>query len=148
MAKKYLDAAVGHEKRRLPNDAVGYRELLNWIKQSRAPVQVICEPSGGYERGLIQALMNSGVKVSLVPANRVRQFARAAGVLAKTDEIDAKVLCSFGAALKPVTLIYRSAGNRSSYGNWRASAGAFWPGAGDGAKPRCAPGSMLSVCKF
>jgi transposase len=104
VAKRYLDAAVGSEKRRLPNDSVGHRQLIKWIKQNQGPVQVICEPSGGYERGLIQALIKRDVKVSLVPANRVRQFARAAGVLAKTDDIDAKVLCAFGAALKPATL--------------------------------------------
>jgi len=50
-------------------------------------VQVICEPSGGYERVLIRALVGAQIKVSLVPANRVRQFARAAGILAKTDRI-------------------------------------------------------------
>jgi transposase len=39
-----------------------------------------------------------------VQANRVRAFARAAGILAKTDRIDARVLCSFGAAMKPSRL--------------------------------------------
>jgi transposase len=48
-------------------------------------VQVICEASGGYER----ALHRAQIKVSLVQASRVRQFARAAGILAKTDAIDA-----------------------------------------------------------
>ena len=104
VAKRYLDAAIGNEKRRLANDSVGHRQLIKWIKQNPAPVQMICEPSGGYERALIQALLQSEVQVSLVPANRVRQFARAAGVLAKTDHIDAKVLCAFGAALQPAIL--------------------------------------------
>jgi transposase len=36
-----------------------------------------------------------------VQANRVRQFARAAGILAETDRIDARVLCGFGAAMRP-----------------------------------------------
>jgi transposase len=57
---------------------------------------VICESSGGYERRLAQALAGARIKVSLVQANRVRQFARAAGILAKTDRIDAEVLCEFG----------------------------------------------------
>jgi len=37
---------------------------------------------------LVRALVGAQLKVSLVPANRVRQFARAAGILAKTDCID------------------------------------------------------------
>jgi transposase len=44
------------------------------------------------------------VKVSLVQANRVRQFARAAGILAKTDRIDAEVLCGFGKLMHPQTV--------------------------------------------
>jgi transposase len=101
IAKSYLDAAVGSEKRRFSNDTIGHRELITWIKQVKAPVQVICESSGGYERALVQGLARARVKISLVQVNRVRQFARAAGILAKTDRIDAEVLCEFGKVMQP-----------------------------------------------
>jgi transposase len=104
IAKRYLDAAVGNAKRRFSNDAVGHRELMKWVKQLSAPVQVICESSGGYERALVQALARARVKISLVQANRVRQFARAAGILAKTDRIDAEVLCEFAKVMRPQTV--------------------------------------------
>ena len=104
IAKAYLDAAMGNEKRRFSNDALGHRQLINWIKQMPAKVQVICEPSGGYERALVRALVGAQMKISLVPANRVRQFARAKGILAKTDRIDAKLLCAFGEAMQPGTI--------------------------------------------
>jgi transposase len=77
---------------------------INWIKQMPASVQVICEPSGGYERAFVRALVGAQLKISLVPANRVRQFARAKGILAKTDRIDAKLLCAFGEAMQPGTI--------------------------------------------
>jgi transposase len=101
IAKAYLDAAIGNEKRRFANDALGHRELIKWVKQLSAAVQVICESSGGYERALVQALARARIKISLVQANRVRQFARAAGILAKTDRIDAEVLCEFGKVMRP-----------------------------------------------
>ena len=104
IAKYYLDAAIGSEKRRFANEAVGHRQLINWIDQIEGAVRVICEPSGGYERALVRALVGAQIKVSLVPANRVRQFARAAGILAKTDRIDAKVLCTFAEAMQPATI--------------------------------------------
>ena len=104
IAKAYLDTAIGNEKSRFSNDALGHRQLINWIKQKPAKVQVICEPSGGYERALVRALVGAQLKISLVPANRVRQFARAKGILAKTDRIDAKLLCSFGEAMQPGTI--------------------------------------------
>jgi transposase len=104
IAKSYLDAAIGNEKRRFTNDVVGHRQLIKWVKQTKAVVQVICESSGGYERKLVQSLARGQVKVSLVQANRVRQFARAAGILAKTDRIDAEVLCEFGKVMQPQTV--------------------------------------------
>jgi transposase len=104
IAKSYLDAAIGSEKRRFSNDTIGHRELIKWVKQVKAPVQVICESSGGYERALVQGLARARIKISLVQANRVRQFARAAGILAKTDRIDAEVLCEFGKVMQPQTV--------------------------------------------
>jgi transposase len=104
IAKSHLDAAMGNEKRRFSNDTIGHRELIKWVKQVKAPVQVICESSGGYERALVQALARAGAQISLVQANRVRQFARAAGILAKTDRIDGEVLCEFGKVMQPQTV--------------------------------------------
>ena len=104
IAKSYLDAAIGDERRRFANERIGHRELIKWVKQLKVPVQVICESSGGYERALVQALVGAKLKVSLVQANRVRQFARAAGILAKTDRIDAEVLCEFGRRMRPQTV--------------------------------------------
>jgi len=104
IAKSHLDAAIGNEKRRFSNDTIGHRELIKWVKQVQAPVQVICESSGGYERALVQGLARARVQISLVQANRVRQFARAAGILAKTDRIDAEVLCEFGKVMRPQTV--------------------------------------------
>lgn len=104
IAKSHLDAAIGSENRRFSNDSVGHRELIRWVKQTRAPIQVICESSGGYERRFVQAVAQAGIKISLVQANRVRQFARAAGILAKTDRIDAAMLCGFGRVMRPQTV--------------------------------------------
>src|SRR5262249_57292808 len=78
IAKSYLDAAIGNEKRRFANERVGHLELIKWVKQLKIPVQVICESSGGYERALVPALAVEQLKVSLVQANRARKFARAA----------------------------------------------------------------------
>lgn len=101
VAKAYLDVAWGQESLRVTNDGAGRSALLKRLGRVAGSVQVICEASGGYERGLIQALQESGIKVSLVQASRVRQYARASGLLAKTDSIDARLLCRFGQAIGP-----------------------------------------------
>jgi len=101
VAKAYLDVAWAGVSRRFPNETNGHAALKRWLKQSAAPVQLICEASGGYEQALLESLARSEVKVTLVQAVRVRQYARAAGILAKTDQIDAKVLAAFGTAMQP-----------------------------------------------
>src|SRR5947207_15883413 len=101
VAKAYLDVAWAAASRRFPNDRNGHAALVLWIKQSAASVQLICEASGGYEQALLESLEQNNLAVTLVQAIRVRQYARAAGILAKTDQIDAKVLAAFGAAMQP-----------------------------------------------
>jgi len=103
VAKAHLDVAWAGVARRFPNDQRGRAALVAWIKQSRiaAPLHVICEASGGYEQALLESLEQNALKATLVQATRVRQYARAAGILAKTDTIDAKLLAAFGAVMQP-----------------------------------------------
>lgn len=101
VAKANLDVAWAEESWRVTNDAAGRSALVKRLSQIGGSVQVICEASGGYERGLLQALHRSAIKVSLVQATRVRQYARASGIWAKTDSIDAGLLCRFGQAIHP-----------------------------------------------
>jgi transposase len=101
IAKAYLDVALGEESWRVANDGAGRNALVERLSQVTGSVQVICEASGGYERTLLQALQRGGIEVSLVQASRVRQYARASGILAKTDSIDAHLLCRFGQAIEP-----------------------------------------------
>src|SRR5882672_11218454 len=63
---------------------------------------VICEATGGYEQPVVRVLHAAQVLVSIVEAGRVRHFARAKGLRAKTDPIDATVLSQYGRAIQPV----------------------------------------------
>lgn len=105
IGKAALDVALpGQSACRYANSAVGIAELVKALKKMPQPAQVICEPSGGYEGDLLEALWAAQIAVSLVPAARVRAFARAQGRLAKTDPIDAVVLREFGELFEPTTL--------------------------------------------
>jgi transposase len=63
--------------------------------------RIVLEPTGGYESAVVQALAAAKLPVVIVNARQVRDFAKAAGRLAKTDRIDADVLAHFGEALRP-----------------------------------------------
>ncbi len=60
---------------------------------------MVVEASGGYEAAVVSDLVERGVPVALVNPTRVRAFAKAEGVLAKTDQIDARLIARFGAII-------------------------------------------------
>src|SRR5258708_5285157 len=78
------DERAGH----VSNNADGHERLHNLLR-GFACVRVVCEASGGYERAVVAALLAAGVEVCVVQPGRVRAFAHAEGLHAKTDPIDA-----------------------------------------------------------
>lgn len=81
------------------NDTAGHQKLIRWLK-TRPNVRVVCEATGGYERAVIAALLESGLEVCLVQPGRARAYAHAEGQLAKSDPIDAQMLRRYGEAVK------------------------------------------------
>jgi transposase len=69
--------------------------------QELAPARVVLEASGGLEREICNALSEYALPLVLLNPQRVREFARATGQLAKTDEIDARMLADFAEKLRP-----------------------------------------------
>jgi transposase len=57
------------------------------------------EPSGGYERGVVRALRAAGFSVRRINPNKLRQFDRARGVLAKNDRLDAQLIAEYVAIM-------------------------------------------------
>lgn len=100
------DLAAEAKPRAFANDATGHAALIDALP---AEAHVVCESTGGYQRALVQALQKAGVPVSVVMPDRVRAFARARGLRAKTDPIDARLLSSFGQAMAPAALLPPSA---------------------------------------
>jgi transposase len=101
VSKAHLDVDWGDTLWRVTNDAGGHQRLREHLATMNSSIHVICEASGGYERALLLALKRGGIDFSLVQASRVRQYARACGLLAKTDAIDARLLTRFGQAIAP-----------------------------------------------
>jgi transposase len=69
--------------------------------QKICPELIVVEATGGYQRAVVEALFHAGLCVAVVNPARVRQFARASGLLAKTDKLDAQVLAVFGQTMQP-----------------------------------------------
>lgn len=103
---RWLDVASWprRETARFANTATGHRDLLAWLA-GRTVERIACEASGGYERGLAETLAAAGHSIRILPAGRVRQFARAGGHLAKTDRIDAGVIAHCAATFDGPALV-------------------------------------------
>jgi transposase len=81
-------------------DAAGIAQVYAQLKEV-SPTLIVMEATGGLETRLAGELAAHGLPVAVVNARQVRDFARAAGQLAKTDRIDAAVLSAFARAMRP-----------------------------------------------
>jgi len=102
VSKDKLDVAVLGEKPewQVDNNETGIMELVKQM-QELDPELIVVEATGGYQRAVVDGLFRSGLAVAVVNPARVRQFARACGLLAKTDRLDAQVLAVFGERVQP-----------------------------------------------
>ena len=97
-----LDVAVSSagELETLSNDPHGHQKLIDML-QKHNDVTVCLEATGGIERRLVETLGQRGVAVSIVNPRQIRDFARAAGQLAKTDAIDARIIALYAERMQP-----------------------------------------------
>lgn len=104
VAKSTLQLDLAGQPHTLSNDAKGHAQLLKLLR-AHPTAHVVCEATGGYEQPVVRALHAAQSPVSIVEAGRVRHFAKAKGLRAKTDPIDAAVLSEYGRTFKPAATL-------------------------------------------
>lgn len=82
------------------NSKSGRSDLVKWLTAA-APVRIVLEATGGYERLIYAALGAASLPAVVVQPAQARHFAKAMGRLEKTDDIDAVMLAEFGRAIRP-----------------------------------------------
>lgn len=95
----------------LPNTPDGVARLVGHLRPL-APALIAVEATGGYERPLVDALLDAGLPVAVVNPRHVRHFAKGLGRQAKTDAADARVLADFARLAAP-RLAERRSANRT-----------------------------------
>ncbi len=102
VAKRHFDlhSFKTGQDRRMENSADGIRQCVALCNEIR-PKLIVMEATGGYERTLAATVQAEGFAVAVVNPRRIRDFARAAGQIAKTDKLDARIIAQFAATMQP-----------------------------------------------
>src|SRR5262245_36597418 len=82
------------------NEPAAIAEFVKQMQQ-QGPTLIVLEATGGLEALVSSALAVVDLPVVVVNPRQIRDFARASGLLAKTDKLDARVLAQFGRAINP-----------------------------------------------
>lgn len=98
ISKSFFDICILPDGRSasFANTAAGITEFMAFVAPLEKIDRFLLEPTGGYERLVLDALLSAQMPVARVNARQVRQFAGACGQLSKTDRIDAFILADYG----------------------------------------------------
>lgn len=85
---------------KMKNTLEDIKKLISQLNRYQL-TRVLVEATGGYERKLVEACAEKGLPIVIVQPIKVRQFAKAQGIIAKTDKMDARLIAQFGVVMKP-----------------------------------------------
>jgi transposase len=103
VGKSQLDLYLLERDRALsvPNDEHAIASLIRRLRRYRLE-RIVIEATGRLEQPFVRAALAAGLPVVVISPLKIRRFADAIGQLAKTDEIDARLIARFAAAVKPL----------------------------------------------
>ena len=81
--------------------------------RAAAPTLIVMEATGGLETRLASELAAIGLSVAVINPRQARDFAKATGQLAKTDQVDAAILAAFARAIRPQARAIKDADTRA-----------------------------------
>ncbi len=103
ISKEKLDVYILHDNKllNLPYTNQALNEIIRLIKSIGSDVIVGFEATGGLERRLMYKLSEEHISYVILNPRQVRDFAKASGIMAKTDKIDARLIAEFLNKLQP-----------------------------------------------
>ena len=109
VGKFQLDIVIWERDRHftVENNESGVREALKKLARFKIS-RIAIEATGRHEMLFASMAFEKGLPVAIVRPTLVRQFARAADQLAKTDKLDASIIARFAAVMKPRLTLKKS----------------------------------------
>lgn len=102
VSKSTLDVCIEPDEKTLhvAYDEAGIKQIVDRLKEVSSTLIVI-EATGGLEIRIATELASKGLQVAVINPRQARDFAKATGRLAKTDQVDAAMLAAFAKAIRP-----------------------------------------------
>lgn len=102
--------------RSFQNSEKGFKEFLAWaLKQKKdgCSISFVMEATGVYYEDLADFLYTNSQKVSVVLANKVKNYIKSLNIKTKTDKVDSKVIAGFGIereldSWQPMSPVYKN----------------------------------------
>lgn len=82
------------------NNPEGIKEAIRKLRKAK-PHRIVCEATGRLEAPFITACRKAGFNCVIADPLRIKRFAGALGIRAKTDFLDAQLIAQFAEVLKP-----------------------------------------------
>jgi transposase len=113
VSKNTLDLRIepAGESLHVTYDDAGIAEICQRMKPL-LPTLIVMEATGGLETRLASELAALGLPVAVINPRQARDFAKATGQLAKTDQVDAAILAAFARAIRPAVRPLKDASTR------------------------------------
>ena len=102
VSKESLEVALrpSRKQQTFGNDDEGVARLVQFL-HVEAPSLIVLEATGKFELRVARALAEACLLFNIINPRQSRAFAKATGILAKTDHIDAMMLARFAEVLQP-----------------------------------------------
>jgi len=102
VSKRFFDLHILEDRqdRHFAFTPAQVQECVQWLTRQEIAL-IVLEATGGYEGELARTLQQASLPVAVVNPRRIRDFAKAAGRIAKTDRLDARIIAQYGASLQP-----------------------------------------------
>lgn len=95
-----LDSYPRSKPMQFLNDEQGHARLVAALLELQ-PKLIVVEATGGMESSAVAAMATAMLPIVVINPRQARDFAKAIGMLAKTDQVDAHALARFAEAVKP-----------------------------------------------
>lgn len=114
VSKSTLDICIEPDVQTLhvAYDEAGISQIVSDLKEV-SPALIVIEATGGLEVSIATELASKGLHVAVINPRQARDFAKATGQLAKTDQVDAAVLAAFAKVIRPQARPLKDADTRA-----------------------------------